>query len=123
MMVTEKRKFTRTPFEMEIRVVTDDRVAISHRLKNISLGGAFVVLEKPLPEGSLCIITIDLIGPKSLLQLEVEGEVIRSELEGMAVKFTKIDVDSLVHLKHLIKVHSLDPEAIDREFAQEIVQE
>lgn len=122
MTVSEKRKFTRTPFETEIRVVTDDRVAISHRLKNISLGGVFILLENPLPAGSPCILNIDLIGPKTLLRIEVEGEVVRAETDGMAVRFTRIDVDSLVHLRHLIKIHSLEPRTIDREFSEKLVQ-
>lgn len=123
MTVTEKRKFTRAPFEMEIRVVTDDRVAISHRLKNISLGGVFILLDNPLPAGSPCILNVDLIGPNTLLRIEVEGEVVRTESNGMAVKFTRIDVDSLVHLRHLIKVHSLEPGTIDREFSEELLQQ
>ncbi len=122
MLMNEKRKFTRTPFETEIRVVTDDHVAISHRLRDISLGGAFIALKTPLPEGAPCILHIDLIGPKSLLKIEIEGEVVRKEEEGMAVKFTRIDLDSLVHLRHLIKVHSQDPETIDIEFAQELLK-
>lgn len=121
-LMNEKRKFTRTPFETEIRVVTDDHVAISHRLRDISLGGAFIALKTPLPEGAPCILHIDLIGPKSLLKIEIEGEVVRKEQDGMAVRFTRIDLDSLVHLRHLIKVHSQDPETIDVEFAQELLK-
>ena len=115
-MMTEKRRFTRTPFETEIRVISDDRMVISNHLRDISLGGAYLHVEKPLAKGKLCILGIDLIGPRSLLRVEIEGEVARVDDEGMAVKFTRIDVDSLVHLRHLIKVHSQDPETIDCEF-------
>lgn len=121
MTVIEKRTFTRTPFETEIRVVTDDRVAISHRLKDISLGGAYIVLDHPLKVGASCILNIDLIGPKSLLRIEVEGEVARSEEGGMGVRFTRIDLDSLVHLRHLIKVYAQDPETIDYELARRLL--
>jgi c-di-GMP-binding flagellar brake protein YcgR len=119
---SEKRRFTRTPFEMEIRVITDDRIVVSNRLKDISLGGAYIAVENPLQEEAPCILSIDLIGPRSLLRIEIEGEVVRSEDDGMAVRFTRIDVDSLVHLRHLIKVHSQDPETIDYEFSSNLLE-
>lgn len=106
---------------MEIRVITDDRIVVSNRLKNISLGGAFIVVDRPLEEEASCILSIDLIGPHSLLRIEIEGEVVRAEDDGMAVKFTRIDVDSLVHLRHLIKVHAQDPETIDNEFSSSLL--
>ena len=118
---TEKRKFTRTPFEMEIRVITDDRIVVSHRLRDISLGGAYIEVDQPLEEGASCILSIDLIGPRSLLRIEIEGEVVRVEDDGMAVTFTRIDLDSLVHLRHLIKVHSQDPDTIDYEFSSTLL--
>jgi hypothetical protein len=116
MTITEKRRFSRAPFQMEIRVIADDRIVVSNHLRDISLGGAYIVVDRPLPEGMPCILSIDLIGPRSLLRVEIEGEVVRVENEGMAVKFTRIDVDSLVHLRHLIRVHAQDPETIDCEF-------
>lgn len=119
---TEKRKFTRAPFETEIRVVTDDRIVVSNRLRDVSLGGAFVLVDKSLPDGTPCILSVDLVGPRSLLRIEVEGEVVRSDEDGVAVRFVRIDVDSLVHLRHLIKVHSGDPETIDDEYARKLLE-
>ena len=119
----EKRKFTRTPFRTEIRVISDDRIVVSNHLRDVSLGGAYILVEKPLDEGTLCILSIDLIGPRSLLRVEIEGEVIRVEDQGMAVKFTRIDVDSFVHLRHLIKVHSQDPDTIDTEFESNFLEQ
>ncbi len=123
MTTTEKRRFTRAPFEMEIRVISDDRIVISNHLQNISFGGAYVLVEKPLSKGTPCILSIDLIGPRSLLRVEMEGEVIRVEDHGIAVKFTRIDVDSLVHLRHLIRLHAQNPETIDSEFESNFVDE
>jgi len=116
MSSTEKRKFTRIPFETEIRLATDTQRISASRMRNISLGGMFVVTEETLPLDSLCEVEIDLIGPASLLRIRLEADVIRVEPGGIAIKFTKMDMDSLVHLKHLITVHAGSPEIIDEEY-------
>jgi len=122
MSEVEKRKFTRVVFKTEVRVAAGDAVEISNQLRDISLGGAFVEGVSSLEEGLPCILSIDLIGPASLLRVTVEGYVARTEPNGIGIKFTRIDVDSLLHLHHLIKIHSLDPESVDLEFARDLLE-
>jgi c-di-GMP-binding flagellar brake protein YcgR len=113
----EKRKFTRILFETTIKVTSGKTVIVSNRLRDISLGGAFLFTsETSLPANTSCILEIDLIGRASLLRIQIEAEVVRVDEEGMAVRFTKIDLDSLVHLRHLIRVHAQDPRAMDAEY-------
>jgi len=121
MEFSERRKFTRAPFETEIRVTADEGIVVSNRLRDISLGGAYIYSERSPKEGSPCTLVIDLIGPRTLLRIEVEGDVVRCEDQGMAVKFTQIDVDSLIHLRHLIQVHAKAPEVIALEFAEKLL--
>jgi hypothetical protein len=118
----EKRRFTRVLFRTEVKVTAGDLVETSTQLRDISLGGAFVEGLSSLTEGEPCVLNIDLIGPASLLRVEVEGFVTRAEPGGIGIKFTRIDVDSLLHLHHLIKVHSMDPESVDLEFAQDLLE-
>jgi hypothetical protein len=119
----EKRKFTRVLFETTIKITADKTVIVSNRLRDISLGGAFVFTSGPsLPEGTSCILEIDLVGRATLLRIQIEGEVVRSDEEGMAVKFTKIDLDSLVHLRHLIAVHARDPKTVDVEYDKSLLE-
>jgi hypothetical protein len=105
----DKRKFTRVLFRTEVRVTAGDHIETSTKLRDISLGGAFIEGTSSLQEGEPCVMSVELVGPASLLRIEVEGSVIRAEPGGIGIKFTKIDVDSLLHLHHLIKIHSLDP--------------
>lgn len=116
MSVGEKRKFTRIPFETEIRLSTADKSIRASRMRNVSLGGMLVVSEDTLPLNSLCQVEIDLIGPASLLRIRLEAEVVRLEPGAVAVNFTKMDMDSLVHLRHLITIHADCPEIIDHEY-------
>ncbi len=119
----EKRKFTRVLFETTIKITAGKTVIVSNRLRDISLGGAFMSTSgSSLPEGTSCILEIDLIGRASLLRIQIEAEVIRSDEDGMAVKFTKVDLDSLVHLRHLIAVHAQDPKAVDQEYDQGLLE-
>ena len=117
----EKRQFTRIPFRTEARISAGAKVISSNNLRNISLGGAFVEVNERLPEGEVCVLSVDLIGPASLLRIQVDGYVVRAEDDGIAVKFTRIDLDSLIHLRHLIKVHAMDPEVVDSEFTENLL--
>lgn len=119
----EKRKFTRIPFETTIKVTAGKTVIISNRSRDIGLGGAFVITEgTSFPASTSCVLEIELIGPASLLRIQVEAEVVRVDEEGMAMKFTKIDLDSLVHLRHLIRVHAQDPETVDAEYDEGLLE-
>lgn len=122
MCAEDKRKFTRVLFRTRIRILSAGGSVVSNTLRNISLGGAFVETTHRLPEGGPCALEIDLAGPASLLRVRVEGDVIRCEEEGIAVRFTKIDLDSLIHLRHLIKVHAEDPATINNEYEGHLLE-
>jgi hypothetical protein len=117
----EKRKFTRVPFRTIVRLTTSDAVVTSNHLHNISLGGAHISFTGVPPKQSACVIEFELTGPASLLKIQVEGEIVRSDLDGIAVEFTKIDLDSLIHLKHLIKVHARDPGTVNGEYYKNLL--
>lgn len=117
----EKRKFTRIPFEIAITLSTESLRISASRMRNVSLGGMFVLTHETLPLDSLCAVEIDLIGPASLLRVRLEADVIRVEPDGLALKFTKMDMDSLIHLKHLITIHADTPEIIDKEYYKTLI--
>lgn len=123
MTIRERRDFTRISVEIEIKVVNEGTKVTSDRLRDISLGGAFIVSEDKPPAGSPLDLTLSVVGPSSFLRMEVQAEVIRVEDNGVAIEFTKIDVDSLIHLRHLIKIHSHDPEVVDKEFVNNLIGE
>ncbi|MFC1869177.1 PilZ domain-containing protein [Thermodesulfobacteriota bacterium] len=73
------------------QVMKDDEVSLT--TSNICAGGAFFVMDDPLPEGTRLkmdfIISIDKL--KEMLdshcRIKVEGEVVRMETSGIAVRF------------------------------------
>jgi Tfp pilus assembly protein PilZ len=122
MAFDEKRQFTRVPFAMRVRIGTGTAVVNSKDVRNVSLGGLFVATEEKLPVGSQCIIDLELSGPASRLEIQVEAEVLRLDPEGVALKFSHIDLDSLVHLRHIIRIQAQDPEKIDSEYFKELLE-
>jgi len=122
MCAEERRKFTRILFETQIRIMSTTSSFVSNSLKNISLGGVFIETTHRLSEGESCALEIDLTGHASLLRIQVEGDVVRCEDDGIAVRFTKIDLDSLIHLRHLIKVHAQDPTVINSEYEGHLLE-
>lgn len=104
-----RRKFTRIPFRTQVQVEFDEGILLIKTLKDLSLGGAFLICERPaIPVGSECTLQIELIGPATLLRIKLEAQVVRLDKDGVAVAFTKTDLDSLVHLRHLIAVSAGD---------------
>ncbi len=101
---------------MEINVSPGEAGLVKRELRDISLGGAFILNGNPLPVGTECLLGFEVSGPSSVLRVELEGEVIRTDSQGMAILFTRVDVDSLLHLRHLVALHSQSPEAIGAEF-------
>jgi hypothetical protein len=119
---SEKRKFTRVKFQTEVKLTSDQTVIVSKELRDVSLGGAFVCSAQTLPKGAMCVLEIELMGPASLLRIGIEAQVVREEPDGMAVKFTRIDLDSLIHLRHIIAIRSGDPRGVNDEFDRELLE-
>ncbi len=118
----EKREFTRVPFRTEVKLSAANKTIISNKLQNISLGGAFISSEESFPPGTMCLLEIKLTGPASLLKIGVEAKVVRAEENGMGVRFSRIDVDSLIHLRHIVRIQSEDPKEVDLEYSQKLLQ-
>ena len=70
---------------------------LNTRAKNISSKGAYIALEPALPEGKHVRIELllpvsrllQIIGEQKKVMIRVDGTVVRSEAEGMAIHFEK----------------------------------
>lgn len=122
MSITEKREFTRVPFKTEVRLTAAGKTIISNKLRNISLGGAFISSDETFPLGAVCLLEIKLTGPATLLKIGIEAKVMRTEDNGIGVKFTRMDVDSLIHLRHIVRIQSGDPKEVDLEYSRKLLQ-
>lgn len=115
----DKRKFTRIPFDIEVSLAAGDTAIRSSRLQNISLQGMYVVTDARWKIGTDCVGELEVVGKSTHLTIQVKAEVLRVEKDGLAMKFTEMDLDSLTQLRHLIATHSDDPDLMDKEYFAE----
>jgi hypothetical protein len=71
-------------------------------LRDISLDGFCIRFSRTVPINSVCELEITITGPSSVLHLTGKGRIIRNDSQGTAVKFTELDMDSFMHLKHIV---------------------
>jgi hypothetical protein len=99
--VKERRKLERfqlhVPAKIELTDVSGRRETLQLETKDISADGAFFVSAKPITQGSnirlQMILSVeklkDLIGVHSKVELKLQGRVIRSDSDGVAVLFDR----------------------------------
>ncbi len=116
----DRRKNIRVVFNVSADVTesgSQGRKIHCEDTRDISLKGAYLLTNEPFPDGTECAIDLLLEGSSSKLTLHIKGKVVRSDNDGMAVNFTDMDVDSLIHLKNILYYNSGDPDRIDAELA------
>ena len=103
-----------------IRFVAKTDIEISGKsweaaLVDISLKGALVTFPHGLhPETGLpCRLTIHL--DESDIRLVISGEIIHTHDDLTGIKFTLIDLDSMIHLRRLLEINTAEPEQVRNE--------
>lgn len=114
-MSDENRRFSRIPFKVEVELRIDDNLYRCEEISNLSVGGCLLPIKKDLPADAPCTIKIILEGAAEKLNVLIEGEIVRTVPEGVAVKFTRIDPESLFHLQNIIRYNAPDADAIEQE--------
>lgn len=116
--MTEKRRFTRIPFEATTHIVNAEKSWRSP-LIDISLKGA--LLERPDGwQGELgehFSIELDLDGGESSISIQMEAEVAHIEDNHIGFNCLHIDLESITHLRRLIELNLGDESILDRELA------
>lgn len=115
-MSEENRRFTRIPFKMNTEIVISDQTYTTDKITNLSAGGCLLPVSVDPQPGTSCRIKITLEGTSEEMAIRIEGEVIRTTPEGLAVKFVRIDPESLFHLQNIIRYNSPDADIIENEF-------
>jgi hypothetical protein len=120
-MNDEKRRFTRISFKTEAHLEIkglepeQNRRYTVHELYNLSIGGCLVPLSADIEKGAECHVEIGLSPVIAEVGIHVEGTIIRSDSGMVAVKFIRIDPDSLFHLQNIVRYNSPDSEMVEQE--------
>ncbi len=113
-MSEDNRRFTRIPFKMNTEVIVNEQT-YTDNITNLSVGGCLLSVNVDLQPGTSCLVKISLEGSSDAIAISIEGEIIRTTHEGLAVKFVRIDPESLFHLQNIIRYNSPDADIIENE--------
>jgi len=112
----EKRENTRVAFQATISVVFADKSYDHCETRDLSLRGVFVEGVRGRRKGDQCRLSLHLSGTSSDLALQMAGEVVRVEEDGVGLHFSEIDLDSFYHLKNIVYFNMRDPDRLQDEF-------
>jgi hypothetical protein len=112
----EHRLFHRIRFVLKTDVEINGK-SREATLVDISLKGALITFPHELhPETGLpCQLTIHL--DASDIKLIISGEVIHTHENVTGIKFTLIDLDSMIHLRRLLELNSAKPDQVRSELS------
>ncbi len=113
----EKRKNTRVHFQASADLKFADKSYSKCETENLSVKGVSVLGVTGHQLGEKCELALALSGSTSELRLEMKGEIVRIDENGVALHFTEIDLDSFYHLKNIVYYNSTDPDTIRSEFS------
>ncbi len=116
-----KRRYVRVGFEASCEVESldgDFSPFEAESTKDISLKGLYLITDRRLPLGTICLLKLKLTGATSELVLDIKAKVVRTDDNGLAFLFEEIDLDSFYHLKNILYYNSGEPEVIDKEIIQ-----
>ena len=111
----DRRKNTRVAFQTTADLKFSDTVYSHCETDNLSIKGVSVLGITGHKMGEVCELALALCGSSSELRLEMKGEVVRADKEGIALHFTEVDLDSYYHLKNIVYYNSEDPDSIKTE--------
>jgi len=83
---------------------------------DLSMSGVFL-RNTPLAMGSKCSLSILLGHINHELPIIAESTVVRTNEDGIALRFESVKLDSTANLQHLIIEHADDPEQATLEFS------
>jgi hypothetical protein len=115
---TEKRGFSRVPFNTEVEVRAQGRSIQSREGIDISMSGIRLSTREAVPPAETpCQVRIALGGSENPVIIDAKGKLVRSQEGSMAVEFTELDLDSYHHLQLVIVNNADDPERAEQEFS------
>ena len=114
-MQSDNRKFSRVPFEVEAELTVGNRSFRVNEIMNLGMGGCLLPSGTEFETGTVCRVLILLDSSDSKIRIEISGKIKRSAPGTVAVQFTRIDPDSLFHLRNIVRHNCPEADVVDRE--------
>lgn len=113
--VPHRREFSRVSVHPVIDLTINGEPVAGPQVENLSLRGVLVRSGLRPAADSPCALTLRLNG--TVAEVRAIGRVVRTTEDGFAIRFTEIvGLDSLEHLRNLIRYNSHEPNRVEEEF-------
>ncbi len=114
-MSNNRRRYTRVPFKVKAEVTISGSGYTVDKINDLAVGGCLLPIAEKQKIGAHCEVRIILSGTSSELSVKAAGEIVRSDPQWVAIKFTQVDDDSFFHLQNIVRYNSSDPDMIEKE--------
>lgn len=107
-----KRRFSRVTAIFDVTLTTGAGQSVVGTLRDVAIQGAFVTCSPALALGTVVDSAIVLHGGIDDISVKARAEVVRHEESGLGIHFLEIDLDSVEHLRNIIKYNAEDPDEV-----------
>jgi hypothetical protein len=121
--VKERRRDVRVTFQSRVKLVFGAGVFDDCETRNISVSGVFVEGVSGVEKGDRCAVEFRLIGRTSTLVMDMSGEVVRVDPDGVALQFFDVDRDSFCHLKNIVYFNYKNPAELGDDYQADDVDD
>lgn len=120
-----KRRFPRARVDIELGPMPNRPASVSEKIADISLGGAVVVSNDPLPPGSEMHLNFRIPGRSDLLSVRavVLREFAYQQAAAMAVRFDAMPLQDQITLGNYVSDRAWDQQLPDAEIQEEDEEE
>jgi len=117
-MTGEKRRFLRFPFNTKADFSVEGISYEVDEIINLSIGGCLLSIPVNPDPGTPCTLRINLGLRGNDPIVSIAGHIVRCDQGIVAVKFTRIDPESLLHLQKIALYNSHNPERVEQEITE-----
>ncbi len=115
----QKRKFTRINLHRKVNLQFQGKGYGPCRIKDLSLGGMYVLGNFAMNAGEFCSVAIPQCGTPSDLTFKAIARVRRKDDIGVAIEFTSMGFNSYMYLQTTLLYEAEDPVSISIEFPKD----
>ena len=113
---TERRRFTRIPFEASASL-SSPTGSWTAKLLDVSLNGALISLPQGWTSNSNESFLLEINVANNIFKIKMEATATHVDKESVGLRCDHIDIDSASHLRRLVELNVGDEEILNRELA------
>lgn len=108
----DKRRFSRVRVPFDVTLTAGDGTVVGGLLRDVALQGAFIDCHPSLAKGTAVDLDITLHGGVEDIHVLTSAQVVHQESDGLGVRFTGLDPDSVAHLRNIIAYNADDADRV-----------